>query len=97
MSLSAWIRQKCILATLRVPEGWTLEALPRQPDHLLVTAPPPWRVMVTIDFRLRGFRQGCSITGPLAEDVTRRKQYKGRGWQQAIVDDAVTYLRAVLS
>jgi hypothetical protein len=75
---------------LHLPEGWTFELLPRDPDHVVIHTPPPGRYMVTIDFRLRGFRMGWSTLGPL---VSKRKKYSGRGWKQALVDDAVAYLQ----
>lgn len=85
-------------AGLHVPDGWTLEELPRQPDYALVTTPPPRRYMATVDLRLRGFRSGCSTSGRLfGEDWNKpRKKYVGRGWKQAVVDDAVAHLAEVL-
>lgn len=84
---------------LSIPEGWTLEALERQPDHALLSTPSPGRYMVTIDFRLRGFRSGYSTTGMLVGEAwnQKRKKYNGRGWKQQLVDDAVVALRAVLA
>lgn len=81
-----------------VPEGWTLEGLPRQPDQALLSTPPPQRYMVTIDFRMRGFRNGYSTTGMLVGEAwnQKRKKYNGRGWKQQLVDDAVAKLREVL-
>lgn len=68
-----------------VPEGWTAEklssigqALIKSPDHL----------MVTVDFRLRGFRSGLVTTGRM----TSTKTYNGRGWKQLLVNDAVQHL-----
>jgi len=54
--------------------------------------------MATVDFRLRGFRTGYSTTGRLVGEGwnARRKKYGGRGWRQAVVDDAVAHLREVL-
>lgn len=86
------------LADLRVPEGWTLEPLERQPDYaLLITLLSP-RYMATIDFRARGIRSGYSTTGRFvgAEWNKRRKKYSGRGWRQVLVDDAVAHLQEVL-
>jgi len=84
----------CLLS-LRIPEGWTIEPLERQPDHALISTPPPRRYMATVDFRLRGFRGGYSTTGRLVGEEWNkpRKKYGGRGWRQAIVDDAVAHLR----
>ena len=84
---------------LVIPEGWTLEPLPRQSDYmLLTTTPSPVRYMATVDFRLRGFRSGYSTSGRLfGEECNKpRKKYSGRGWKQAIVDDAVAHLQEVL-
>ena len=83
-------------SALRVPEGWLLEPLPRS-DYVLISTPPPLRLMATIDFRLRGFRSGYSQSGPLVSETwnKRRKQYGGRGWKQKIVDDAVKWLQEV--
>lgn len=80
-----------------LPEGWTLEMLPRQPDYALLSA-PSGRYMVTLDFRKRGFRSGYSTTGLLVGEAwnKKRKMYGGRGWRQKIVDDAVASLQEVL-
>lgn len=86
------------LADLRVPEGWTLEPLERQPDYaLLITLLSP-RYMATIDFRARGIRSGYSVSGRFVGEEwnKRRKKYGGRGWRQTLVDDAVAHLREVL-
>lgn len=84
---------------LRVPDGWTIEPMPRLPDHALLSTPPPMRYMTTIDFRLRGFRTGYCTTGRLVGEKwdKPRKKYGGRGWRQAIVDDAVAHLTGVIS
>jgi hypothetical protein len=82
-----------------LPEGWTLELLPRQPDHALLSTPPDTpRYMATIDFHARGIRTGYSTTGRfLGEEWNKpRKKYGGRGWRQVLVDEAVTHLRTVL-
>jgi hypothetical protein len=83
---------------VRVPEGWALEALPRLPDYALLSTPPPMHYMVTIDFHRRGFRTGCSVSAKfVGEEWNKmRKKYRGRGWKQALVDDAVAHLRKVL-
>ena len=89
-----------VLADLRVPEGWTLEPLERQPDYALLTTPssPSPRYMATIDFQRRGIRSGYSTTGRFVGEEwnKRRKKYGGRGWRQTLVDDAVAHLREVL-
>jgi hypothetical protein len=83
---------------LHIPEGWKLESLERMPDYaLLETASSP-RYMATIDFKHRGIRGGYSTTGRyVGEEWNKpRKKYGGRGWKQALVDDAVAHLREVL-
>ena len=84
---------------LRIPEGWALESLERLPDYALLSTPPPLRYMATVDFRSRGIRSGYSTTGRCVGEEwnKRRKKYGGRGWRQAIVDDAVAHLQEVLS
>lgn len=82
-----------------LPEGWVLEPLPRQPDYALLSTPATGRrYMATIDFQKRGIRSGYSTTGRfLGEEWNSpRKKYGGRGWRQALVDDAVAHLRKVL-
>jgi len=86
---------------LRIPDGWTLEALPLLSNHHVLTTTSPGRYMATIDFGARGIRAGHSTTSRfIGEKLTRsgnvRKPYGGRGWKQVLVDDAVTYLREVL-
>ena len=82
----------------RVPEGWTIEPLPRQPDYVLISTPAPQRYMATVDFRARGFRSGYSTTGRFVGEEwnKRRKKYGGRGWRQVLVDDAVASLGELL-
>jgi hypothetical protein len=87
---------------LRIPEGWTLEPLTGSVDQVLLRTPPPLSYMATIDFRLRGFRSGLVSHGSFVREQRgkrgpTRKKYEGRGWKQAIVDDAVAYLREVLA
>ena len=83
---------------LKIPEGWRIEELPRDPDHLLISTPSPTTIFTTIDLKLRGFRTGYSTTGLLVGEAwnRKRKKYDGRGWLQAIVDDAVTHLQKIL-
>lgn len=87
----------CLLS-LRIPEGWTLEPLERMPDHALLSTPSPGHYMATLDFRARGFRMGCGTSARFVGEEwnKRRKKYGGRGWRQAIVDDAVVHLREVI-
>jgi hypothetical protein len=83
---------------LRIPDGWTFETLDRLPDHLLLSTPSPLRYMVTIDFHMRGYRNGYSTTGQLVGEKWNkpRKKYRGRGWKQELVDDAVAHLQTLL-
>jgi hypothetical protein len=83
---------------MHVPEGWSLETMPRLPDHMLLSTPPPIRYMSTIDFRARGFRTGHSVYGRyVGEEWNKaRKKYRGKGWKQDLVNDAVIHLREVL-
>ena len=83
---------------LRIPEDWALEPLERRPDYALLSTPSPRSYMATVDFRLRGFRSGYSTSGRLVGEEWNkcRKKYGGRGWKQAIVDDAVAHLAEVL-
>jgi hypothetical protein len=81
-----------------LPEGWTLELLPRCPSHALLSTPSTgYRRMATLDFRARGIRTGYSLAGRfISEDWNKpRKKYGGRGWKQTLVDDAVVHLREV--
>lgn len=84
---------------ITLPEGWTLEPLPRQPDHALLSTPVTGlRYMATLDFRARGIRSGYSLSSKFVGDEWNksRKKYEGRHWRQALVNDAVAYLRECL-
>lgn len=83
---------------VHVPEGWSLEPMPRLPNHVVLHTPPPMPYMVTIDFIGRGFRTGHSISARfVGEEWNKaRKKYRGRGWKQELVNDAVAYLGEVL-
>lgn len=86
------------MTDLRIPDGWTLAPMERLPDYALLSTPSPGRYMATIDFRVRGVRSGYSTTGRFVGEAwnKRRKMYGGRGWRQALVDDAVAHLQEVL-
>lgn len=81
----------------RIPAGWTLEPATGWSEIFVLTATDHLGC-TTIDFQRRGFRGGAFvISGPfVGEKLTRRgytrKKYGGRGWRQALVDDAVTWL-----
>jgi hypothetical protein len=79
-----------------IPEGWTLRPMECARGTVILTAPDVGSV--TIDFQLRGFRAGIVISGRFVDEKPskrgpRRKQYGGRGWKQALVADAVAWLR----
>lgn len=88
------------MTELRIPEGWTLEPMERQPDYALLSTPPEMgpRYMATVDFKRRGIRSGYSTTGLLLGEKWNkpRKKYIGRNWRQALVDDAIAHLQEVL-
>lgn len=83
---------------VRAPKGWSLEPLPRLPDYVLLTTPPPMRFMATIDFHARGFRTGYSISSKLVGEEWNkpRKKYRGRNWKQALVNDAAAHLQTLI-
>lgn len=96
--VEAALDSSAVTEGLCIPEGWTIETLDRLPDHALLSTPSPRRYMVTIDFKRRGLRTGCSVSGKFIGEEwnMRRKKYGGRGWKQALVDDAVTHLQGIL-
>lgn len=85
---------------LHIPEGWKLEPIERDPDHVLISTPSPRYYMATLDFRARGFRTGHTVYGRLVGEEWNkpydRKKYRGRNWKQALVDDAVVHLQELL-
>ncbi len=68
----------------KLPEGWTTATLVG--EQTLLTS--PHKYMVTVDFDKRGFRSGMSTHGQLLN----KTGYRGRGWKQQLVDDAVKWL-----
>lgn len=81
-----------------IPEGWTFRSMDGRRDTEILSAPDVGSV--TIDFQLRGFRAGITAIGRFvgekpSKSGPRRKQYSGRGWKQALVADAVTWLRGL--
>lgn len=82
---------------VHLPEGWKLEAFPRDPAHAVLSTPAPLFYMATIDFHARGFRAGYRTTGQfVGEEWNKsRKKYGGRGWKQVLVNDAVAHLMEV--
>lgn len=81
----------------RIPAGWTLDKMVGHGDLVVLTAPDIGAA--TIDFQQRGFRGGAFVLSGLfvGAKLTRKgyvqKKYTGRGWRQALVDDAVAWLR----
>ncbi len=82
-----------------LPYGWASEEL-HDGQVLIASAPAPGghlRGYVTVDFALRGFRNGQSQHGPMANAVKwPGRKYEGRGWKDRLVADAVTWLQEVM-
>lgn len=74
---------------IRLPAGWSLEPWQRTESFLLIRSPE--RTIVTVDFGVRGWRLGGTITGRLRNNLT----FRGRGWQQNLVDAAIRDLSTV--
>jgi hypothetical protein len=56
-----------------IPEGWTLELLPGQPDHAMLSTPSSGILcMATMDFRARGIRSGYSTTSKFISEEWNR-------------------------
>ena len=89
-----WVRS-------RLPAGWIAEPYHTPSRYVVVTAPSAMGMLsATIDWRDRGFRGGLVISGRFeSERSTRfgrtRKRYRGRGWQEQLLKDAVRWLRKV--
>lgn len=97
-ALNEQICGPCAFPDVRVPDGWTIEMMPRIPDQLVLNTPSPLRYTVTIDFGKRGFRGGYSSDGRLVGDEwnKKRKKYGGRNWRKELVDDAIAHLQEIL-
>lgn len=78
---------------MKIPKDWTLTKDGYGKDFDVLTTPPPIHYSATIDWAHRAFRSGMSCTGPMA---SAKKKYVGRGWRQALIDDAVAHLQKVL-
>lgn len=94
------VDESASVSALRVPDGWALEPLPYSNDQALLQTPPP-SCMATIDFRQRGFRLGLVQSGRFVGEKRgkrglERKAYEGRGWKQALLDDAIAHLREIV-
>lgn len=91
-----------VTTEFKLPPNWTAETL--STGHLLISCmqerlrrphePVEMYVagMATVDFVARGFRSGLSVSAFL----TSKTKYGGRGWKQALVDDAVKWLEDAL-
>lgn len=75
---------------VRVPAGWTYESVSNTNDYFLIKTPEGY--MATLDFARRVFRSGMTIS---ACPVNTVKKYRGRGWKQALCDDATKWLEAL--
>lgn len=76
--------------TETVPEGFTVESYYTNKDEATVVTSPQ-KFFVTIHWRDRGFRNGTTTIGRLES----KKTYRGRGWRQQLVNDAVAHLQAI--
>lgn len=76
---------------LRVPEGWKLEADGYGRDASVVSTPSP-SYFATVDWHERCFRSGMTTYG---QRIAPR-EYKGAGWRQRLVDDAVAWLTKLM-
>jgi hypothetical protein len=81
------------LSEFTLPDGWTLEPIDYEPNMLVVRTPDPFPLMVTVDFAMRGFRNGFSTSRRLDSEGT----YTGRGWRKALVAAAIRHLDDVLA
>ncbi len=69
-----------------VPEGWKLEEDGCVRDSSILTSPSNY--FATIDWNERCFRSGITSTGARLKP----RAYKGPGWRQILVNDAVKWL-----
>lgn len=76
------------MAEFTLPDGWE-GSFNYDDRYLMITAPGAG--CVTVDFEHRGFRGGWVTTGRPIDS----KRHTGRGWRQALVADAVTWLKKV--
>lgn len=83
-----------VLDGVRMPEGWTARRMGRNEGYAEITAPiEHTSYYVTVDFAARAFRGGLSTHGPSASTLV----YTGRGWRQRLIQDAVVWLRVVVT
>lgn len=76
-----------------LPEGWTSTEFAAY--GTVIDRPQPGGGSVTVDFELRAYAGG---TSPVRSNTRiGSKSYKGRGWQQELVNDAVSWLESVMN
>lgn len=78
--------------SLSLPTDWIAEELGF--NVISLRRPGSFAGFVTIDFTQRIFSGGCGQPHQLQAKNTQH--YSGRGWQQAIVRDAVQWLDGVM-
>lgn len=76
-----------------LPAGWKREEFPDWPDFALYTE-PQFGGMVTVDYKVRGFRLGMSRHGPQSGT---HNSYAGRGWRRELEVDATAHLFAAVN
>lgn len=69
-----------------VPEGWSTSA---RPYEAFITSSSGYSA--TLNWVQRTIRPGATSFGK----PINQTEYKGRGWQQRLVDDAVVWLRSL--
>lgn len=83
---------------LSLPIGWSAEPISckaASPNTLFaLIRPTPGGGIVTIDFERRIFAGGFGA--PNRNLVASKKQYKGAGWKESIVQDAIKWLDSVM-
>lgn len=77
---------------MKIPDGWTLEVDGYCKGYDVLSTPGPVRYSATLDWKNRVFRSGMSRTGR----GSNTKTYVGRGWRQALLDEAVASLAVLL-
>lgn len=72
---------------IKIPEGFKIEEDGYGRDTSILTSPDNY--FATIDWKNRCFRAGGTTYG---QSLTN-KSYKGPGWRQMLVNDAVKWLK----
>lgn len=70
-----------------LPPGWTSEVLAG--GQTRITTPAPMMYNATLDWKARSVRLGIGTYGK----PINKKEYKGKGWQQRMVADAIAHLK----